>query len=614
MGLYHSMYVRNKGETTGIHSFLLPFQNGCSRFLSYVGLAGVHRRTATPAPTDPGDSSPTDRAVTPARSHEPSTPPSDPERPERTRSRTSGKGGAPLLPPHNAARRRPVAKAASGRRMSASLSVRCGGGRVFLLPPCCRTPRRSPSAPHSSRRPRLLRDAPQETGSGRGQQEGGAEEEGEDHRGAYPSPLSPRGAGASPAAEHRSRGHVSASSPDKTFGLKNKKGAKQQKFIKAVTHQVKFGQQNPRQVAQSEAEKKLKKDDRKKELQELNELFKPVVAAQKISKGADPKSVVCAFFKQGQCTKGDKCKFSHDLTLERKCEKRSVYIDARDEELEKDTMDNWDEKKLEEVVNKKHGEAEKKKPKTQIVCRHFLEAIENNKYGWFWVCPGGGDNCMYRHALPPGFVLKKDKKKEEKEDEISLEDLIERERSALGPNVTKITLESFLAWKKRKRQEKIDKLEQDMERRKADFKAGKALVISGREVFEFRPELVNDDDEEADDTRYIQGAGGDEVDDSVGVNDIDVSLYIPRDVEETGITVASLERFSTYASDRDENKLSEASGGRAENGERSDLDEDSGVGGQENGSIDAVPVDENLFTGEDLDELEEELNTLDLEE
>ncbi|MBZ3891102.1 Zinc finger CCCH domain-containing protein 15 [Sciurus carolinensis] len=418
-------------------------------------------------------------------------------------------------------------------------------------------------------------------------------------------------AGGSKKAEQKKKEKIIE---DKTFGLKNKKGAKQQKFIKAVTHQVKFGQQNPRQVAQSEAEKKLKKDDKKKELQELNELFKPVVAAQKISKGADPKSVVCAFFKQGQCTKGDKCKFSHDLTLERKCEKRSVYIDARDEELEKDTMDNWDEKKLEEVVNKKHGEAEKKKPKTQIVCKHFLEAIENNKYGWFWVCPGGGDNCMYRHALPPGFVLKKDKKKEEKEDEISLEDLIERERSALGPNVTKITLESFLAWKRRKRQEKIDKLEQDMERRKADFKAGKALVISGREVFEFRPELVNDDDEEADDTRYTQGTGGDEVDDSVSVNDIDLSLYIPRDVAETGITVASLERFSTYASDKDENKLSEASGGRAENGERSDLEEDIEGEGQENGAIDAVPVDENLFTGEDLDELEEELNTLDLEE
>ena len=35
--------------------------------------------------------------------------------------------------------------------------------------------------------------------------------------------------------------------------------------------------------------------------------------------------------------------------------------------------------------------------------------------------------------------------------------------------------------------------------------------ISGREVFEFRPELVDNDDEEADDTRYTQGTGGDEV-------------------------------------------------------------------------------------------------------
>ena len=32
-----------------------------------------------------------------------------------------------------------------------------------------------------------------------------------------------------------------------------------------------------------------------------------------------------------------------------------------------DTMDNWDEKKLEEVINKKHGEAEIKKSKTHIV-------------------------------------------------------------------------------------------------------------------------------------------------------------------------------------------------------------------------------------------------------
>ncbi|XP_043931057.1 zinc finger CCCH domain-containing protein 15 [Protopterus annectens] len=400
---------------------------------------------------------------------------------------------------------------------------------------------------------------------------------------------------------------------DKTFGLKNKKGAKQQKFIKAVTHQVKFGQQPARLALPTDPDKKGKKDDKKKELQELNELFKPVVAAQKISKGADPKSVVCAFFKQGQCSKGDKCKFSHDLSLERKCEKRSVYIDGRDEDLEKDTMENWDEKKLEEVVNKKHGEAEKKKPKTEIVCKYFLEAIENNKYGWFWVCPGGGDLCIYRHALPPGFVLKKDKKKEEKEEEISLEDLIEKERAALGPNVTRITLESFLAWKKRKRQEKIAKAEQEMEKRKADFKAGKTLGVSGREVFEFRPDLVDADDEGADDTEYIQEDDEEEEESTeiVEMKDIDLERFIPKEVDVAGITVASQDRFTTYVppTQTDDNKLSEASGG-TENGEVSDSDEEC----QENGELDTIPVDENLFTGEDLDELEEELSNIDLDQ
>uniref|UniRef100_A0A671SN28 Zinc finger CCCH domain-containing protein 15 n=1 Tax=Sinocyclocheilus anshuiensis TaxID=1608454 RepID=A0A671SN28_9TELE len=379
---------------------------------------------------------------------------------------------------------------------------------------------------------------------------------------------------------------------DKTFGLKNKKGAKQQKFIKAVTQQVKYGQQNPRQIA-AEAEKNKKKDDKKKELSELNELFKPVVGAQKVSKGVDPKSVLCAFFKQGQCTKGDKCKFSHDLTLERKCEKRSVYVDGRDDELEKDTMENWDEKKLEEVVNKKHGEAEKKKAKTQIVCKYFLDAIENNKYGWFWVCPGGGDNCMYRHALPVGFVLKKDKKKEEtNEEEISLEDLIETERSTLGANVTRITLETFLAWKKMKRQEKLAKAEQDMERKKADFKAGRAFGVSENHDTDIPVEEIDE------------------------VQDIDIARFIPKEVDNAGITVASADRFSARApptNETDDNKLSEASGGAVENGEHSE-DQTLEDGETNEEESEAVPVDENLFTGEDLDELEEELNTLDLDE
>lgn len=46
------------------------------------------------------------------------------------------------------------------------------------------------------------------------------------------------------------------------------------------------------------------------------------------------------------------------------------------------------------------------------------------------------------------------------------------------------------------------------------------------------------------------------------------------------------------------------------NGEHSDYEEESDGEEQEDNLINDVPVDENLFTGEDLDELEEQLNTL----
>ena len=81
------------------------------------------------------------------------------------------------------------------------------------------------------------------------------------------------------------------------------------------------------------------KAEKEKEKAALDALFKPV-QTQKISAGADPKSVLCLFHKQGLCTKGDKCKFSHDLSLEGKAEKRSMYVDAREQELEQGMMDD----------------------------------------------------------------------------------------------------------------------------------------------------------------------------------------------------------------------------------------------------------------------------------
>lgn len=76
------------------------------------------------------------------------------------------------------------------------------------------------------------------------------------------------------------------------------------------------------------------------------------------------------------------------------------------------------------------------------MCKFFLEAVENSKYGWFWECPNG-KNCHYRHALPAGklrsvimtlflcglgFVLKRDQKRmDEQKEVVSLEELIEKE-------------------------------------------------------------------------------------------------------------------------------------------------------------------------------------------
>ncbi|XP_059057993.1 zinc finger CCCH domain-containing protein 15 homolog [Achroia grisella] len=373
---------------------------------------------------------------------------------------------------------------------------------------------------------------------------------------------------------------------DKTFGLKNKKGAKQQKFIQQVEKQVKSGGIHP---AKPMEDKKKDKEQKMKDQKELAMLFKPV-QTQKVEKGTDPKSVVCAFFKQGQCTKGDKCKFSHDLTIERKAEKRSLYVDMRDDD---DNMDNWDEDKLKEVVEKKHGE-DKQRPTTDIICKHFLEAVEKSKYGWFWECPSGG-KCIYRHALPPGFVLKRDKKKlEEKKNEISLVDLIERERAALGSNQTKITLETFLAWKKKKIKEKHDAMTKAEEQRRNDFKAGRAVGLSGREMFSFDPALAAHEDDDEDGDEAVDLRRYEDHDDATHYRDIELELI--------GMEASEVDDSGTKATDDRLQQLSHD----LQNGTEP---EDSEAAPADSGG--AVPINENLFLDEDLDE---ELQNLDLED
>jgi len=63
------------------------------------------------------------------------------------------------------------------------------------------------------------------------------------------------------------------------------------------------------------------------------------------------------------------------------------------------------------------------------VCKYFLEAVEKKQYGWFWACPNGGKDCHYRHALPPGYVLKSQMKAllDEEAEKISIEEEIENQ-------------------------------------------------------------------------------------------------------------------------------------------------------------------------------------------
>lgn len=67
--------------------------------------------------------------------------------------------------------------------------------------------------------------------------------------------------------------------------------------------------------------------------------------------GVDPKSIVCEFFRHGQCTKGFKCKFSHDLAVERKTAKIDLFTDQRDvADGDEEGMEDWDQETLEKVT------------------------------------------------------------------------------------------------------------------------------------------------------------------------------------------------------------------------------------------------------------------------
>lgn len=382
---------------------------------------------------------------------------------------------------------------------------------------------------------------------------------------------------------------------DKSFGMKNKKGAKAQGQIAIMNAG------NAQQEMENAMRRKAKADAEKK-----------AIADRKMMGGA-----------YKDLSKKEKA----DIRLKKKVErakleatesgKRNMFADSRDAEKEEDTMDQWDQEKLESVVNKKK---KNQRTTTEIICKHFLQAVEGGVYGWFWNCPTGDDKCMYRHALPQGYVLKRDKKKDEDEDEISMEVLVEEERQALhrslkpGEALTPVTEDTFKAWKRRKILEKKRAFNKEQKTKKQKVKMGKQGGLSGRELFALGSIEVGagedgDDGGDAVDLKAMraldQGAGEaatDETDDSgsKSARTIDESLFT--------MDLGDLDDFSELEPETndgaDTNKP--AAGGKPPAASASSTAGGAEVAGPTPPAPEAggaVEVDASLFSAEDLGDL-----------
>ena len=116
---------------------------------------------------------------------------------------------------------------------------------------------------------------------------------------------------------------------------------------------------------------------------------------------------------------------------------------------------------------------------------------------------------MYKHSLPPGFVLKtKEQRAAEKAlmdksplKTLTLEDFLESERHKLTGTLTPVTPETFAKWKK----ERLDK-------KAAEDEARQAKEATGRAMFEKGGWDDSDEEEDDDDESEHESGVGDGTD------------------------------------------------------------------------------------------------------
>ena len=136
-------------------------------------------------------------------------------------------------------------------------------------------------------------------------------------------------------------------------------------------------------------------------------------------------------------------------------------------------------------------------------------------------------NCIYRHCLPVGYIIKAKNKDEKKEKiESHIEEEIDDIRSKLNVEKgTKMTKDLFLSWKEERKKKKEKEIE---EKKNAETKkqTGKGANhgLTGRALFKFDPTLFVDDDEAVDEKVYENREAEDDDDETTTVERNDTQM------------------------------------------------------------------------------------------
>jgi len=109
---------------------------------------------------------------------------------------------------------------------------------------------------------------------------------------------------------------------------------------------------------------------------------------------------------------------------------------------------------------------------------------------------------MYKHRLPPGFVLKAQRKEQEaaeKANEITLEEFLEHQRKRLPTTqLTPVNEETFAVWKKLRLDKKAAEEEAQKNKKATQAQANKLAGLSGKEMFTLNPDMFGDEEDDDD--------------------------------------------------------------------------------------------------------------------